>query len=115
MRRRGAGETLCTTALVHEAYFKLKPDRGLDVKDKAHFTYIVARAMRQVLVDAARRKNAEKRGGEDVAVTFDESAGAQPVRSEQVLALEEALRHTGAGRSPEGPGRRMPLLRGPER
>lgn len=91
VRRRGAGETLCTTVLVHEAYFKLKPDRGLDIEDRAHFTYIVARAMRQVVVDAARRRTAEKRGGDEVAITFDESASAAPVHSEQVIALEEAL------------------------
>lgn len=90
-RRRGAGETLCTTVLVHEAYFKLKPDRGLAIEDRAHFTYIVARAMRQVVVDDARRRRAEKRGGNDLAVTFEDSAKAAPVRSDQVLALEEAL------------------------
>ena len=91
VRRRGAGETLCTTVLVHEAYFKLRPDRGLDIEDRAHFTYIVARAMRQVVVDVARRKSAEKRGGDQVAVTFDESASSSPIRSDQLIALEEAL------------------------
>ncbi|NNF59001.1 MAG: hypothetical protein HKN04_12270, partial [Rhodothermaceae bacterium] len=61
-RRRWRGNpTLNTTALVHEAYLKLKPDRGLDVADRAHFNYVMVRAMRQVLVDQARRDNAQKR------------------------------------------------------
>ena len=91
VRRRGAGQTLCTTVLVHEAYLKLKPDRRLSIRDQAHFNHIVARAMRQVVIDAARRKSAEKRGGDEVLVTFDESSNAASARSEQVLALEEAL------------------------
>lgn len=91
VRRRGAGETLDTTALVHEAYLKLTPGRAMDIKDRAHFTYIVARAMRQVLVDAARRKGAAKRRGGEVAVTLEEGLAAAPMRSAQLVALEEAL------------------------
>jgi len=91
VRRRGAGQTLNTTALVHEAYLKLRPDQGLALEDRAHFTYIVARAMRQVLVDAARRKTAAKRGGGEAAVTLDESVSAAPVRAGQLMQLEEAL------------------------
>jgi len=91
IRRRGAGQTLNTTALVHEAYLKLRPERGLAVEDRAHFSCIIARAMRQVVVDAARRKAAEKRGGGEVAVTLDESASPAPVRAEQIIALEQAL------------------------
>lgn len=92
VRRRGASQTLNTTALVHEAYLKLRPEQGLTVEDRAHFTYIVARAMRQVVVDAARRKAAEKRGGGEAAVTLDESLRAAPVRAEQLVQLEDALR-----------------------
>lgn len=91
VRRRGDGETLRTTALVHEAYFKLKPDRELAIQDQAHFTHIVARAMRQVLVDGARRRRAERRGGDATPVTLDESVRAAPMRTEEILALEEAL------------------------
>ena len=91
VRRRGASETLCTTALVHEAYFKLKPGRSLGIEDRAHFTHIVARAMRQVVVDVARRRQAGNRGGDEVPVTFQESANAAPLRSDQVIALEDAL------------------------
>jgi len=92
VRSRGASQTLNTTALVHEAYLKLRPEQGLTVEDRAHFTYIVARAMRQVVVDAARRKAADKRGGGNAPVTLDESLRAAPVRAEQLIRLEDALR-----------------------
>ena len=91
VRRRGAGETLNTTALVHEAYFKLSPGKGLALNDRAHFVYIVARAMRQVLVDSARKRMADKRGGGQIAVTLDGQAEAAAVRPEQIIVLEEAL------------------------
>jgi RNA polymerase sigma factor (TIGR02999 family) len=91
VRRGRAGETLHTTALVHEAYIKLIPSADLGWESRAHFFAVAARAMRQVLVDAARRRVAEKRGGGDVLVSFDERAHAQPARSEELLALDEAL------------------------
>lgn len=91
LRRGGAPPTLNTTALVHEAYLKLQPDRGLDVADRAHFSYVMVRAMRQVLVDQARRQTAQKRGGGKGVVTLHDHDGAKPVRSEQLLALDEAL------------------------
>ena len=91
VRRRGAGQTLNTTALVHEAYLKLRPERGLEVDDRAHFTHIVARAMRQVVIDEARRRSAEKRGGGEVAVTLDESLWQGPVRAEELLKLDDAM------------------------
>ncbi len=87
----GAPATLNTTALVHEAYFKLSRDAALDVADRSHFTYIVARAMRQVLVDAARRRKTEKRGGGKVVVTLQEADGSTDVEGDSILALEEAL------------------------
>jgi len=91
VRRQGAGNTLDTTALVHEAYLKLGRGRALAVEDRAHFTYIVARAMRQVVVDGARRRLTARRGGGDVAVTLDEAASPTPVRPERLIQLEEAL------------------------
>ncbi len=91
VRRRGAGETLNTTALVHEAYFKLAPGRELAIRDRAHFTYIVARAMRQVLIDEARRKTAAKRGGQQDWLTLQDDANAAPIRPEELVAMEEAL------------------------
>jgi RNA polymerase sigma factor (TIGR02999 family) len=92
IRRRGGGETLNTTALVHEAYLKLQPQRRLDLRDRAHFAHIVARAMRQVVVDTARRRAAEKRGGGGrVDVTFEEVRRAEPVPAERLVELDAAL------------------------
>lgn len=92
IRSRGSGQTLNTTALVHEAYLKLQPNEGLALEDRAHFTHIVARAMRQVVVDAARRKAADKRGGGTPDATLDESSGSQPLRAEQLVQLDDALK-----------------------
>jgi RNA polymerase sigma factor (TIGR02999 family) len=87
-----AGETLNTTALVHEAYLKLATSASLEVKSRAHFFAIAARAMRQILVDAARRHLAQKRGGEAApSVTLDEALYQAPVRPAQLVALDEAL------------------------
>jgi len=86
-----APRTLCTTALVHEAYIKLiRGDAA--VQDRQHFVSLVVRAMRQILADAARSKLADKRGGEAVMVTLggaDELA--TPANSLDVLALEQAV------------------------
>ena len=93
--RGGRGpDSLNATALVHEAWLKLAPSSAHDWAGRRHFFRVAARAMRQVLVDAARERLAAKRGGGAVAVTLDGSAGeavAAPVRDEAVLALDEAL------------------------
>jgi RNA polymerase sigma factor (TIGR02999 family) len=91
VRRGRAGETLSTTALVHEAYFKLVPGARLDVHDRRHFFAVAARAMRQVLVDAARREMAGKRGGRAPLVTLDAAADVAAMRPERLLALDDAL------------------------
>jgi RNA polymerase sigma factor (TIGR02999 family) len=91
VRHRGAGETLDTTALLHEAYFKLSSGRPVPASDRAHFLSIVARAMRQVLVDAARRRVAEKRGGGAFAVTVTDAGVEAHLQPEEYLALEQAL------------------------
>jgi RNA polymerase sigma factor (TIGR02999 family) len=91
VRRGRATPTLNTTALVHEAYFKLVPAVGLALDDLNHFRSIVARAMRQVLVDAARAKGAEKRGGGLVQVTMTDAIAETPMRTVDVIALDRAL------------------------
>jgi RNA polymerase sigma factor (TIGR02999 family) len=91
VRRDRAGETLSTTALVHEAFVKLVPGADLTVRDRAHFFAIAARAMRQVLVDTARRELAHKRGGGAPLVTLDRAVDVAPMRPERLLALDEAL------------------------
>jgi RNA polymerase sigma factor (TIGR02999 family) len=86
-----AGETLNTTALVHEAYLKLAPAAGTAWEGRSHFFGVAARAMRQILVDAARRQLAQKRGGDRMAVSFDEGAHPAPIRPAELIALDEAL------------------------
>ncbi|MCA9752821.1 MAG: sigma-70 family RNA polymerase sigma factor [bacterium] len=91
MRRERSGHTLQPTALVHEAYLKLVDDTRVEWQDRAHFLGIAARAMRQILVDHARKHQAAKRGGGMQRVTLDESFGEAAGREFEVLALNEAL------------------------
>lgn len=85
------GATMSTTALVHEAYIKLASAGEVDLQSRLHFFRLAARAMRQILVDAARRQLAEKRGGEIVPVTFDEALHGGPMRVSTFLALDAAI------------------------
>lgn len=91
VRRDRATPTLNTTGLLHEAYVKLIPRGGLVVEDRSHFRSLVARAMRQVLVDAARERSAEKHGGGLVQVTMTDSIGEPPIEPTDVLTLDRAL------------------------
>lgn len=77
VRRNDAAATINSTALVHEAWMKLKDSPHLAAKEAPHFKSIAAKAMRQVLVDEARRRGARKRGGsgEAVVVALDDSGG----------------------------------------
>src|SRR5262245_7334564 len=68
--------TLSPTALVNEAWLKLANSAGFVIASRVHFKRLAARAMRQVLVEAARRRKARKRGGDEVIVTFDENVDA---------------------------------------
>ncbi len=88
---RRQGQTLNTTDLVHETYLKLVDRSRADWRDRTHFLAASAVAMRHILVDAARRRAAGKRGGEARRVPLNESfvgAGGQPV---DILAIDEAL------------------------
>lgn len=91
VRQDRAGETLNTTALVHEAYERLVPAEDIEVENRAHFFRLAARAMRFVLTDSARRRKAAKRGGDQVLVTFDEGVHPDAVQLEEVIALDDAL------------------------
>ena len=91
LRREREGHTLSTTALVHEAYLKLVDPAKLGLKDRAHFFGVAARAMRQVLVDHARRVGAPRRGGDLVRVDLDAAQIAVEERADTLLALDEAL------------------------
>ncbi|HET9294754.1 MAG TPA: ECF-type sigma factor [Gemmatimonadales bacterium] len=91
LRRERTGHTLATTGLVHEAYLRLVDQTRVEYQDRAHFFGIAARAMRQILVDYARRHRAAKRGGAQRVVTLEEGALALEDRAEALLALDEAL------------------------
>lgn len=91
MRGERRDHTLQTTALVHEAYLKLRRISGLDVDDRPQLYALAARAMRQVLVDHARARRAAKRGGAAVRVTLcDQALAAEPPICD-LLALDRAL------------------------
>lgn len=92
VRAGRAPVTLDTTALVHEAYIKLAASGDTPWKNDSHFFAVAARAMRQVLIDLARRRLAQKRGGaEPLVLTYDDAMHASPVRPDDLVALDEAL------------------------
>lgn len=89
---RGAeGHTLSTTALVHEAYVKLVDANRIDWQDRGHFLALSSRAMRQILIDYARKHQAQKRGGGLRRVDLDDERIPVAERAEALVALDEAL------------------------
>jgi RNA polymerase sigma factor (TIGR02999 family) len=100
MRRERVGHTLQPTAVVHEAYLKLVDQSKVDWRNRAHFLGVAAQAMRRLLVDHARRRLRDKRGG-GVTLVEIEAAAAQPglavpARSVDLLALDQALERLAA-------------------
>jgi RNA polymerase sigma factor (TIGR02999 family) len=91
MRNEREGLTLQTTALVHEAYLKLFKDSALSFQNRAHFLAIAAQSMREILVDRARGRHAEKRGGKRGRVTLDEALIIGTETPVDFLALHEVL------------------------
>jgi len=93
MRRNEPNGTLNSTALVHEAFLRLKDSPRLAVTSELHFKAIAARAMRRILVDAARRRHSLKRGGaaEVVFITFNDHADNAASYHIEVLAIDMAL------------------------
>jgi RNA polymerase sigma factor (TIGR02999 family) len=90
VRRDDPGATLSPTTLVNEAWAKLARSIPAPLSP-LHFKRIAARAMRQVLVEAARRRRAVRHGGEAVMITFDESMNHQASTANDLIALDEAL------------------------
>lgn len=86
-----AGHTLQATALVHEAFMKLVGDEEVGFENRAHFYAAAAQAMRRILIDHARKRNAEKRGGERKRVPMSVVDLATDTDPEQIMALEEAM------------------------
>ncbi len=83
--------TLNPTALVNEAWVKLANYPALELRSKLDFKRLAARAMRQLLIESARRRDADKRGGNLVFVTFDESLEYAPACARDLIALDTAL------------------------
>lgn len=86
------GHTLQTTALVNEAYLKLVDSRQVNWQNRAHFFAISAQSMRRILVDFARSRGYQKRGGGAQPVSLDEACIAVQERGRNVLALDDALK-----------------------
>jgi RNA polymerase sigma-70 factor, ECF subfamily len=90
------GSTVRPTDLVSEAYLKLAGGAQPEWNDRVHFFAIAARLMRQILVDRARKRRAEKRGGDERPVTLDAELVVAPDRAEGLLALDQALEELAA-------------------
>lgn len=92
MRGERGGHTLTPTALIHEAWLRLASEDVDAAQDRGHFYALAARRMRQVLIDHARRRDADKRGGGATAITLSQAAEAAADPGDiDALALEQAL------------------------
>ena len=85
------GHSLQATALVNEAYVRLVDGKAVAWQDHAHFLAVSARVMRRILVDHARAKHAQKRGGGGARVTFDEALVVTDEPHQNLVALDDAL------------------------
>jgi RNA polymerase sigma-70 factor (ECF subfamily) len=92
MVRERPGQTLQTTALVHEVYLRLLNVENVDWQNRAHFYGLCARLMRRILVDFARSRNYQKRGGQFAHIKLEDAATVSAVVGSEVLALDEALK-----------------------
>ncbi|HEX9960142.1 MAG TPA: sigma-70 family RNA polymerase sigma factor [Pyrinomonadaceae bacterium] len=91
MAKERSDHTLQPTALVHEAFLRLSEQSGVDWKDRSHFYGIASRLMRQILVDHARARAAEKRGNHPIHFSIDDVRIPIEDRAGSILALDEAL------------------------
>jgi RNA polymerase sigma-70 factor (ECF subfamily) len=91
LAKSATSPTLNATALVHEAWFQLVDETRVDWQSRSHFFAIAARAMRRIVVDHARERSAQKRGGGQAYVDLDPDAIAVEQQAETLLALDQAL------------------------
>jgi len=91
LSREYGQHTLSRTELVHEAYMKLIDQTRINYQDRNHFYAIAARSMRQILVDYARKKKAQKRGGDKEDLTLDESSINIEEHASQIIELDTLL------------------------
>jgi RNA polymerase sigma-70 factor, ECF subfamily len=96
MSREAIGHTLQTTALLNEAYLQLVDDPKRSWQNRTHFVAAAAQLMRRIMVDHARERRALKRGGGALKVSLDDAALVTERRSEELLALDEALQELAA-------------------
>jgi RNA polymerase sigma-70 factor (ECF subfamily) len=102
MAREQPGQTLQTTALVHEVYLRLVDVKNVDWQDRAHFYALCARLMRRILIDFARSRTYQKRGGGAAHVELNEAATVSAVVSDEILAVDHALKRLTALDSRKG-------------
>jgi RNA polymerase sigma-70 factor (ECF subfamily) len=95
MARERDNHTLQTTALLHEAWVKIAGDHAADFQDRRHFLRLASRAMRNVLVDHARRRNAKKRQGARAQPLIEDALAYWEEHHHDLLALDEALERLG--------------------
>jgi RNA polymerase sigma factor (TIGR02999 family) len=91
LRGERRSHTLSATALVHEAYLKLVDQTRVTWQNRAHFYAVAAQAMRRILVNYAEARKAQKRGGGQGLVTFDDELMGTETRAEELVQLDEAL------------------------
>jgi len=91
LRSERPDHTLSATAVVHEAYLRLVGQRQVSLEDRAQFFAAAAAQMRRILVDHARRRAAQKRGGPELRITLDEEIAAGDERDLDLLSLDQAL------------------------
>ncbi|MBD3615195.1 MAG: sigma-70 family RNA polymerase sigma factor [Gracilimonas sp.] len=93
MKRQSADHTLSKTELVHEAYLKMIDQTKINFNDKTHFLAIASKCMRQILIDHARKKHAQKRGGNNKDVTYiDEIFAVQKQKAQELINIDTALK-----------------------
>jgi RNA polymerase sigma-70 factor (ECF subfamily) len=91
MHREENNQTLQTTALIHEAYLKLIDQKRVQWQNRAHFFAVAAQMMRRILVDMARKRHAERRGGTFQKISLDEAPTLSHCPAREVVAVDEAL------------------------
>lgn len=91
LRRERPGHVLQPTALVHEVFLKLVDQQAIEWKSRAHFFGIMARSMRQILVDHARARTADRRGGDAIRIPLDEGLMGTPPRAVDLINLDDVL------------------------
>lgn len=92
MRRRRPGDTLQTSALINEAYLRLADHKNMRWQNRAHFFAVSAQAMRRILIDHARSRNAAKREGSIIKVSLAQAENVGERRGVELIALDDALK-----------------------